>query len=133
MFSGPKRTIRRARQLRGEMSLPEVVLWRALRTRPDGLKFRRQQAAGPYVIDFYCHESALAIEVDGDAHNRGDRPQHDAIRDAYLRSNGCRVMRVAAIDVLSDLDSVVRQIVALARESPLHHPSDGPPPLEGRI
>ena len=102
--------------------------------RPDGLKFRRQQAAGPYALDFYCHEVALAVEIDGESHNRGDQPEFDARRDEYLRRNGQRVLRIPAVEVLSDLDAVVRHIVEFARrESPLHQPSAGPPPLEGRI
>jgi len=134
MLSGPKRTIRRARRLRREMSLPEVLLWQVLRTRPAGLKFRRQQAAGPYVVDFFCHAAALVVEIDGESHNRGDQPPIDAARDEYLRRSGIRVLRIAAADVLDDLDSVVRQIEAAAvPDSPLHHPSDGPPPLKGRI
>ena len=134
MLSGPKRTIRRARTLRRQMSLPEVLLWCALRTRPGGLKFRRQQAAGPYVLDFYCHEAALAVEVDGESHNRGDQPEFDVKRDDYLRQNGHRVLRIPAVHVLRDLDAVIRHIVEVARpETPLHQPTAGPPPLEGRI
>jgi very-short-patch-repair endonuclease len=60
------------------MTLPEVLLWRELRKRPDGLKFRRQQAANSYVTDFYCHSARLAVEVDGEAHNRGNAPISDA-------------------------------------------------------
>jgi len=116
------------------MSLPEVLLWRVLRTRPDGLKFRRQQAAGPYVLDFYCHEAALAVEVDGESHDRGDQPEFDVKRDGYLRQNGHRVLRIPAVHVLADLDAVMRQIVEVARAgSPLHQPTAGPPPLKGRI
>jgi very-short-patch-repair endonuclease len=48
------------------MSLPEVLLWQALRARPGGWKFRRQHPSGPYVADFYCHEARLIVEVDGD-------------------------------------------------------------------
>ncbi|MDB5670096.1 MAG: hypothetical protein JWO25_1055, partial [Alphaproteobacteria bacterium] len=81
MLSGPTPTIRIARGLRREMSLPEVLLWTRLRRRPQGFKFRRQQPAGRYVLDFYCHEAGLAIEVDGEAHDRGDRPQRDAERN----------------------------------------------------
>jgi len=114
--------------------LPEVLLWQTLRTRPDGLKFRRQQAAGPYTTDFFCHEAGLVLEIDGESHNRGKQPQVDAERDDYLHRNGYRVLRIPAVDVLSDLDAVVRHIVATARaESPLHQPSAGPPPLKGRI
>jgi very-short-patch-repair endonuclease len=134
MLSGPNRTIRRARSLRREMSLPEVLLWRELRKRPAGLKFRRQQAAGPYVADFFCHEAALVLEIDGDSHNRGNQPDRDAERDAYLSRNGFKVLRIPAVDVLSDLDAVLGHIVASAGgDSPLHQPAAGPPPLKGRI
>jgi very-short-patch-repair endonuclease len=116
------------------MSLPEVLLWRVLRTRPEGLKFRRQQAAGPYVLDFFCHSAALAIEIDGESHSRGDQPDFDAKRDDYLRMNGYTVLRIPAADVLANLDAVIRQIVASARScSPLHQPSAGPPLLKERI
>ena len=134
MLSGPKKTIRRARNLRRRMSLPEVLLWKSLRTRPGGLKFRRQHAAGPYVIDFYCHEAALALEIDGESHRRGDQPAFDAEKDRYLELNGYRVLRVPAVDVLEDIDSVMHYIVETARmNSPLHQPLAGPPPLKGRI
>ncbi|WP_307083476.1 endonuclease domain-containing protein [Sphingomonas faeni] len=56
------------------MTLPEIALWRALRTNEEGLRFRKQHAAGPYVLGFYCAPARLAIEVDGEAHNQGDRP-----------------------------------------------------------
>ena len=136
MLSGPVATIRRARSLRREMSLPEVLLWRALRQRPGGLKFRRQQAAGRYVADFYCHSVELAVEVDGECHSFGDRPVRDAQRDENFRNMGIRVLRIPAREVLNDLDAVVRHIVHIAESSsPLHHPASpgGPPPLEGRI
>src|SRR5947209_11021933 len=100
MLSGPVRTIRRARNLRRQMSLPEVLLWRALRTRPAGLKFRRQQAAGPYVVDFFCHDAGLVVEIDGESHSRGNQPVIDAARDAYLHRNGYTVFRIPAAAVL---------------------------------
>jgi very-short-patch-repair endonuclease len=64
-------TTRNARNLRRKMTLPEVILWQWLRQRPDGLKFRRQHPTGPYVLDFFCSDARLAIEVDGEAHSRG--------------------------------------------------------------
>ena len=133
MLSGPNRTIGRARDLRRDMNQPEVLLWGTLRTRPRGFKFRRQQAAGPYVVDFFCHSAALVVEIDGESHRRGNQPDVDAERDEYLRRNGYRVLRIAATEVLTDLDAVIRHIVAIAGESPLHQPSAGPPPLKGRI
>jgi very-short-patch-repair endonuclease len=97
------------------MSLPEVLLWRELRKRPAGLKWRRQHPAGPYVLDFYCPEVDLAVEIDGEAHERGDRPERDASRDEWLRLRKVRVLRINAAQVLHDLDAVVRHVVNIAR------------------
>ena len=97
------------------MSLPEVLLWRELRKRPDGLKWRHQHPAGPYMLDFYCAEVDLAVEVDGEAHERGDRPERDAARDEWLRLRKVRVLRINASHVLRDLDAVVRHITTVAR------------------
>jgi very-short-patch-repair endonuclease len=58
-----------ARDLRAATSLPEGLLWRCLRGRRlEGLRFRRQHPAGPYVLDFYCPALRLAVEIDGDTH-----------------------------------------------------------------
>jgi len=115
--------------LRREMTLPEVILWQALRRRPGGLKFRRQHPSGPYVLDFFCSDARLAIEVDGEAHSRGDRPQRDNARDAQLKAVGIETLRIAAVDILDDADAVLRWILAEATARlPLHHPSGGPPP-----
>lgn len=94
------------------MTPPEIGLWQALRR--SALRFRRQHAAGDYVLDFYCAPARLAVEVDGEAHERGDRPARDAVRDAWLASRGVRVLRYPARDVLRNLDGVVQQIAAVA-------------------
>ncbi|WP_308514530.1 endonuclease domain-containing protein [Sphingomonas flavescens] len=122
---------RNARALRRKMTLPEVFLWQALRRNPSGLKFRRQHPTGPYVLDFFCGDARLAVEVDGEAHSRGDRPKRDDHRDAWLREAGIDTLRVRAADVLSDLDAVLRYIVSEATSRlPLHHPAGGPPPRD---
>jgi very-short-patch-repair endonuclease len=126
-------TVTRSRQLRRAMSLPEVLLWQVLRTRPDGLKFRRQHPTGPYTLDFFCSDARLAIEVDGEAHDRGDRPARDETRDAWLARTGVETMRIPATEVLNDLEGVVRGIGAEAMARlPLHHPAlpGGPPPRD---
>ena len=71
-----------AKRLRKQMTPPEIALWLALRSNEAGLRFRRQHAAGRYVLDFYCATARLAIEVDGEAHDHGNRPERDATRDA---------------------------------------------------
>ena len=80
------KTTSRARKLRREMTLPEVILWQWLRQRPGGLKFRRQHPTGPYVLDFFCSDARLGVEVDGEAHSLGDRPRRDHARDEWLRA-----------------------------------------------
>jgi very-short-patch-repair endonuclease len=85
MIRGRESTVKVARKLRSEMSLPETLLWQELRKRPGGHKFRRQHPAGEYVIDIYCAKAALAIEVDGKAHDSGQAVNHGAIRSRWLR------------------------------------------------
>ncbi|MDQ3482511.1 MAG: endonuclease domain-containing protein [Pseudomonadota bacterium] len=114
------------------MSLPEVLLWQVLRTRPRGLKFRRQFPVAEITVDFACLERRLIVEVDGESHSRGDQPRRDAARDALLRRHGFEVLRVAASDVLGDLDAVLTGIVARCiAAGPLHHALHGPPPRAG--
>lgn len=124
-------SIGKARELRREMSLPEVLLWQALRGRPCGPKFRRQHPSGVFILDFYCGDARLAIEVDGEAHERGGRPAKDDARDDWFAAHGISTLRVSARDLLADLDGVVRYIIAQAvARLPLHHPAapGGPPP-----
>ena len=117
------------------MTLPEVVLWQQLRQRPGGMKFRRQHPAGRYVLDFYCDGARLCVEIDGAAHGMGDRAAVDEYRDAWLAQAGIRTLRVAADDVLKNLDGVLQLIVLECRGKPLHRspPASGPPPLQGGI
>jgi hypothetical protein len=116
MLRSTRRNVKRARELRKKMTLPEVVLWQHLRHRPDGLKFRKQHPAGPYVLDFYCEAARLCIEVEGSAHDFGETPGG-----------------IPANDVLRNLDGALQLILPECRARPLHHPAapDGPPPLQG--
>jgi very-short-patch-repair endonuclease len=112
------------------MTLPEVVLWRALRRGAVAeLRFRRQHPVGPYVLDFYCAEARLAVEVDGAVHDLTEQAGHDARRLAWLDEQGIRVMRVPAREVLRDesLAGVLETIAAVAAE----HPDLDPPPRAG--
>lgn len=74
-LQGSKQSRRNAKRLREEMTPPEIALWLALRKNDAGLRFRKQHPAGTYILDFYCAPAMLAIEVDGEAHARGDRPK----------------------------------------------------------
>ena len=132
ILQAPIKTVKLARRLRREMSPAEAKLWWALRQRPVGYRFRKQCPQGPYSLDFACLSSRLAIEVDGEAHNRAGRPERDARRDAYLEDLGFSVVRIPAREVFRNLERVVSGIVEQCRAlGPLHRPSDGPPPRSG--
>jgi very-short-patch-repair endonuclease len=105
------KVVMRARELRRRPTLPEALLWQMLRQRPDGFKFRKQHPFDWYVVDFYCPAARLVVEVDGESHSMGDRPERDACRDAWLRGQDLRVLRFAAADVMNDLQSVVTAII----------------------
>ena len=105
------RNVSKARKLRRDMSLPEVLLWNLLRRSPDGVHFRRQHSIGDYVLDFYCANSRVAFEVDGVAHDMGDRPEHDAKRDAWLREQAIEVVRIPASEVLRSVEDAAESMV----------------------
>lgn len=119
-----------ARKLQRAMSYPEVLLWQRRRGGQTGTKFRKGHPIGPYVVDFYAAANRLVVEVDGFAHEVGDRPKRDEIRTTFLETNGYRVFRIQALEILRDADAVATSI-ALLVEGPLHRPSDGPLPRAG--
>ena len=125
-MSATDKAFKNARRLRRELSLPEKLLW--ARLKGAAVRFRRQHPIGHYVLDFYCPAAKLAIEVDGAAHDMGDRPRRDDVRIAWLKSQGMAVMRIAAKDVLDDPDAIADELLRLCE--PLHHSAalSGPPP-----
>ena len=105
-----------ARRLRQALTLPEGLLWKALKARrQEGLHFRRQHPLGPYVLDFYCSQARLCIEVDGYSHGVADRPERDAARDRRLASQGIETLRLRAGLVLEDLHAALGMIRTAAR------------------
>jgi len=105
-----------ARELRRTLTPPERRLWNVLKQRPDGFKFRKQHEHGPFYLDFFCYEAAVAVEVDGLAHELGTNPERDERRDAWLAGRGIRTIRVRAIDVRDNLEGVVDYIVDTCRQ-----------------
>ena len=88
-------TQRRARRLREPLTPQEIGLWLKLKNRQlGGFKFRRQHPVGPYILDFYCAELRLAVEIDGQSHDHPDQITHDERRDAYFRGMGITTMRL---------------------------------------
>jgi very-short-patch-repair endonuclease len=108
--------VRRAKRLRSELSVPEIMLWQLRRGSPNGHRFRKQHPAGPFVLDFFCARANLAIEIDGFAHDTGDRPARDARRDAWLAQHRIDTLRIPAAEVLRDAVSVANSIVSAVED-----------------
>jgi len=103
----------RARELRQPQTPAERVLWSRLRNRQIGPKFRRQHLNGRYIVDFYCAEVRLAIEIDGESHV--DQVEYDAERTAWLAQEGCRVIRFTNRQVYQQIDDVLAAILSVCQ------------------
>jgi len=115
-FSG---LVRVARELRERQTPAEEMVWSLLRNRQlMGLKFRRQHQIGDYVVDFYCDEKKLVIELDGSVHDTPERKSKDQKRDAYLSSLGVTILRFPNAQLLNNPEDVLTQIANHCTDSP---------------
>lgn len=118
-----------ARQLRLAQTETEALLWDAVRNRRlGGLKFRRQHAIGRYVVDFFCDDARLVVEVDGGIHLDPQQQARDHLRQAELESLDLAFVRVSAGDVSSDLSAVLARIMDAVRERGLYGTPTSPLP-----
>ena len=100
-----------ARELRRRQTSAEAVLWKKLRNnRFHGFKFRRQVPIGPFIVDFFCLEKRLIIEVDGVTHLVPGAKEKDEKRERYLREQGFSIIRCTNNDVRENLDAVLERI-----------------------
>jgi very-short-patch-repair endonuclease len=103
-----------ARQMRHEPTAAEDALWQRLRNRKVcDSKFRRQHSIERFIVDFFCEDHRLVIEVDGSIHDY--TVEEDAIRQAYLESLGYRVIRFGNDEVFQTIDAVIEQVRGLLR------------------
>jgi very-short-patch-repair endonuclease len=118
-----------ARALRRGETIAEERLWAELRGRRlAGWKFKRQVPRGRYILDFYCADAALVIEVDGFQHME-DRRGRDAERTAFLESEGLRVLRLTNADVTDNLDGSLEAIFFELGQRPAPSPGAARRPL----
>ena len=104
-----------SRKLRKDSTLAEVLLWEQLKARRlRGYQFARQKPIENYIVDFFCYDLELVIEIDGSSHN--ERIEHDKVRQDFLESLGLRVVRFLDRDVKSNLQGVVSQLELLIGE-----------------
>jgi very-short-patch-repair endonuclease len=101
----------RAKEMRGEMTEAEKKLWdEVLRSKKTGYKFNRQKVIGNYILDFFCSELLLVIEVDGEIHNQTEKKEYDKEREKYLSSIGIKFLRFTNEEVLQDVGGVRQKI-----------------------
>ncbi|MDA1001568.1 MAG: endonuclease domain-containing protein [bacterium] len=106
----PKERRERSRELRSAPTEAEKKLWEHLRRKQLGVHFRRQHPVGPFVLDFYCHEAKLAVELDGGGHAEAGQAAHDAGRSRALADEGIRVLRFWNSDVMGNIEGVLGAI-----------------------
>ncbi len=106
----PSLKIRR-QELRRNQTEAEKAFWKRIRAKQFfGMKFFRQYSVGPYILDFYCPQMKLAIELDGGQHNNEVDRAYDDARSSYLNAQGIKVVRFWNHEVLQHLDSVLMKI-----------------------
>ncbi|KGH47100.1 MULTISPECIES: endonuclease domain-containing protein [Acinetobacter] len=100
-----------AKSMRHTATDAEYLMWQVLRAKHFiNLKFRRQHVIQPYIVDFYCHEIGLVIELDGSQHGMDDAIEYDAERTKFLEALGLTVMRYWNFDVLGQTDVVLEDL-----------------------
>ena len=118
------RQLAQARRLRREMTLAETILWRGLRHRGIGAKFRRQVPIGWYVADFVCIVARMIVELDGPPHDEPEQHRHDVRRDAWLRARGWHVLRFSN-DLVTGGGNIILEEIQRALKA-AESPSSGP-------
>jgi very-short-patch-repair endonuclease len=112
----PDITLKRGRSLRKALTPQELGLWLRLKERQlKGFRFRKQHPVGPYILDFYCPQARLAVEIDGEVHNLPQQVEHDQRRDAWLREQGIETLRLSA-SLLKNPGQAAEYILSVLRE-----------------
>ena len=117
----------RARQLRRQMTDSERALWKRLRRKQvQAVQFYRQKLIGNYIVDFYAPKAKIVVEVDGSQHMESEEAARDLQRDAFLSSQGLRVLRFDDLQVLKEIEGVMEVIAGAISESLAGNPPNRP-------
>jgi very-short-patch-repair endonuclease len=107
---------KKASVLKHEMTSAEKMLWKYLRNRKlNRLKFRRQHPLDIFIVDFYCHEKKLIIEVDGGIHDDEDQKEYDEGRSFELKEKGYKILRFTNKEVLNNINNVADRIIKFSQ------------------
>ena len=104
----------KARRLRNKSTFSEILLWLKIKRKSLGYEFHRQVPLDNYIVDFYCHELSLAIEIDGSSHD--NKYEYDLKRQRMLESLGVRFVRFGDIDVKRNMNDVLRTLEIVISE-----------------
>lgn len=109
-FNASDEILRRAKLLRKEMTETEALLWDELRNFKLGIKFRRQHPIGRFIVDFYCHQAKLVVEIDGSVHQLETQKERDENRTYELQKLGLKVIRFDNQDIITNISTVIKEI-----------------------
>ena len=99
------------RDLRKRSTSLEKIVWLKIRNRQiENYKFRRQYSIGKYIVDFYCPEKKLVVEIDGDSHFQDEAILYDIVREKYIRTLNIEILRFTNKDVMDNIDGVLFKI-----------------------
>lgn len=100
----------RRTELRRKETTTEKILWFYLRSNKLGVKFKRQHSVGGYILDFYCSEKKLIVELDGEVHNTKEAQEYDKVRDKFFKELGYATLRFLNREIENDIDEVLDKI-----------------------
>jgi very-short-patch-repair endonuclease len=117
-----------AKKLRKDMTLSEVLLWNEIKNKRLGVRFSRQIPIDEFIVDFYCKDLQLAIEIDGESHFYDDQPEKDSIRQKRLESLGVQFVRFDDLDVKKNINWVITELMhAISEIEPTSAKEENPP------
>lgn len=116
MFLGAEKFLfERASKFRRQQTFAEEILWNYLRTKPFGFKFRRQHPFSVYILDFFCYQLKLAIEVDGSVHEVEEEKENDQIRQKQLEKENLCFLRFSNNEIIQEPEKVIQKIETFLR------------------
>ena len=134
MFYGADaKTLRAAAILRKNMTVAELILWKKLKDKKIfNIKFRRQHPIGIYIVDFYCHELSLVVEIDGEMHKAPENKESDLMRSGELLNLDLKIIRFSNDQVIYNLDHVLIKIQNVMNQSNVSRYQGINPPSGGQ-
>ncbi len=127
----PKPQLNHRRQNRKNPTEPEKCFWSWVRGKQLGCKFRRQHGIGQYIVDFYCAEHALIIELDGESHYTTLGVHDDEVRTQFLMTKGFKVIRFSNLEVMQNKEGVLSTLLACLNATAIKSAPSPTLPLSG--